>query len=347
MTGAARPLLGGTRVPLAQEYDAALLDLDGVVYIGPHALPHSAQVLAEAWSLGMRVAFVTNNAARTPEAVADHLCELGIPSRAEEVATSAQAAARLVAGLVPAGSAVLVIGGEGLEEALRARGLRPVRSCADNPVAVVQGYHRTVGWEQLAEGTFAVRSGLPWVASNMDLTFPTARGIAPGNGSLVQVIRGVTGVEPIVAGKPELALHRESAERVEANRPLVVGDRLDTDILGAVRADTPSLLVLTGVTTAAELLAAPADRRPTYLAEDLCGLLETPDAVTELEGGACGLGGWTAAMRDGRLELSGAGTRVDALRVACAVWWSAERSGDATGALEVLAGAEPQRCERT
>jgi HAD superfamily hydrolase (TIGR01450 family) len=312
----------GAERPPAELYDAALLDLDGVVYVGPSAVPHAAEALAAARTAGMRLAFVTNNASRTPEKVAAHLRELGVPAEAEEVATSAQAAARLVAELVPAGSAVLIVGGEGLEQAILDRGLRPVRAHDAEVAAVVQGFHPSVGWMQLAEGAFAVRTGVPWVASNTDLTLPSPRGIAPGNGTLVQVIRSTTGAEPIVAGKPELALHAESAERVGARHPLVVGDRLDTDILGANRAGADSLLVLTGVTDAAQLLAAPPDRRPTFLAADLRGLLRTHDPV-RVGRDAVSAGGWTATVRAGRLELTGAGELTEGLRVACVAWWSA------------------------
>lgn len=329
------PLAGGSP-RLVEAYDAALLDLDGVVYLGPTAIPHAPETLAQARRAGMRLAFVTNNAARTPETVAALLTDLGVPADVGEVATSAQAAARVLTELVPAGSAVLVVGGEGLEAALRARGLRPVRSLDDDPAAVVQGFHPSVGWEQLAEGTFAVRRGLPWVASNTDLTIPTQRGIGPGNGTLVEVIRLATGATPIVAGKPELALHRESAERVGAQRPLVVGDRLDTDILGATRADTDSLLVLTGVTDPAQLLSAPAERRPTYLAEDLRGLLVAHEPV-QLDGKIVRLGEWRATVRDQRLELSGSGSRVDGLRAACVAAWGAADDVDTGEAAHRLA----------
>lgn len=321
MTATAVALAAGSAEPLVERYDAGLLDLDGVVYIGPNPVPHAALSLAEARQRGMRLAFVTNNAARSPQAVADHLSDLGVPADATEVATSAQAAARLVAGLVAPGSAVLVVGGDALEDALRERGLKPVRSADDGPSAVVQGYHPDVNWRQLAEGTFAVRAGLPWVASNTDLTIPTPRGVGPGNGTLVSVIRLATGAEPLVAGKPELALHRESIDRVESQRPLIIGDRLDTDIEGAVRAGTDSLLVLTGVTGPAELLAAPPARRPTYLAADLRGLLVSYADVV-LDGGAAALGGWTARVQAGRLRLTGSGDRIDALRVACVAAWA-------------------------
>lgn len=330
----AAALAAGSAIPLVDRYDAALLDLDGVVYVGPQAVAHARESLATARERGMRLAFVTNNAARTPRAVAAQLSELGVPAEPAEVATSAQAAARLVAGLVAPGAAVLVIGGEGLEVALRERGLRPVRSMDDRPSAVVQGYHPSVGWEQLAEGAYAVQAGLPWVASNTDLTIPTARGIAPGNGSLVQVVRIATGCEPLVAGKPELALHRESIERVDAQRPLVVGDRLDTDIEGAVRAGTDSLLVLTGVTGAAELLAAPLQRRPTYLSADLRGLLAA-HAEVRLDAGAVHLGGWTARVEGGRLRLRGTGERAEGLRAACVAAWAAS-APDVSEAVRLL-----------
>jgi HAD superfamily hydrolase (TIGR01450 family) len=315
------PLVAGSATAPVDRYDAGLLDLDGVVYIGPEPVAHAAESLAQARNHGMRLAFVTNNASRTPQEVAAHLTELGVTADAAEVATSAQAAARLVAGLVAPGSAVLVVGGPALEQALLERGLRPVRSIDDKPSAVVQGYHPSVGWVQLAEGTFAVRAGLPWVATNTDLTIPTPRGIGPGNGTLVNVIRLASGVEPLVAGKPELALHRESIDRVAAQRPLIIGDRLDTDVEGAVRAGTDSLLVLTGVTGPAELLGAPPSCRPTYLAADLRGLLVPhPDVV--LAGGEAALGGWAARVQAGRLRLTGAGDPVDALRVACVAAWA-------------------------
>lgn len=341
--GLSLPLAGGCPESLARHYDAALLDLDGVVYVGAAAVPGAPAALARARAAGMRLAFVTNNAARTPHAVAAHLCALDVPALPAEVATSAQAAARVVAGLVPPGSMVLVVGGEGLQVALRERGLQPTSSMDDGPRAVVQGFHPTVGWKLLAEGTFAVQAGLPWVASNTDRTIPTARGLAPGNGTLVEVIRMATGADPLVAGKPERALHAESIDRVAAHRPLIVGDRLDTDIEGAVRAGADSLLVLSGVTGAAQLLAAPPQRRPTFLAADVRGLHEAPAGVT-IEDDEVSLGGWTARVRDGFLRLAGDGTLVDGLRVACVALWGQEMNApvaDPAPALTVLAGLTP------
>jgi HAD superfamily hydrolase (TIGR01450 family) len=316
--GALRP----SQEPLTAVYDVALLDLDGVVYIGGAAIPGAAESLHKAGAAGMRLAYVTNNAFRTPAAVAALLTHLGVPAAAQDVVTSAQAAARLLSERLPAGAPVLVVGGSGLRLALRERGLRPVSTAADKPSAVVQGYSPDVSYSMLAEGGLAVRAGALFVASNGDLTIPGRRGIAPGNGSLIQVIATATGVKPLVAGKPEPPLHRESVLRTGAKHPLVVGDRLDTDIEGAHRAGADSLLVLTGVTGPAEAVLAPPSQRPTYLAEDLAGLLEPHPEIEEKDGGY-GCGGWTARLDGDRLELTGEGERIDGLRALCAAAWAA------------------------
>ncbi|WCN06620.1 HAD hydrolase-like protein [Streptomyces sp. M92] len=309
---------------LGEAYDTALLDLDGVVYAGGEAIAHAVESLSTARAGGMRLAYVTNNALRTPDAVAAHLTELGIPTGAADVITSAQAVARLIAEQVPSGSRVLVIGGEGLRVALRERGLEPVDSAEDDPAAVVQGFGGPeLPWGRFAEACYAIARGVPWYASNTDLTIPGARGIAPGNGAAVEVVRIATGAEPRVAGKPLPPMHRETILRTGAQRPLVVGDRLDTDIEGAFNGEVDSLLVLTGVTDGARLLAAPPHHRPTYVDADLRGLLGGQPEVTEdgSEGFRCG--GWTATAGAERLELEGDGAVLDGLRALCAAAWTA------------------------
>jgi glycerol 3-phosphatase-2 len=330
--------------PLCQRYDVALLDLDGVVYLGPDAVPGVPAALEQARSRGMRLAFVTNNAARPPAAVAAHLNELGIRATAAEVTTSSQAAARHLSELLPAGARVLVVGTTGLIEALQERGLTPVHSADDDPAAVVQGYSPDTDWRMLAEGAIAIRRGRPWIATNLDPTVPSPRGPLPGNGSLVAALRHATGVTPVSTGKPDPTMHRESVERSGAVRPLVVGDRLDTDIEGAYRAACDSLLVFTGVTDPAALLAAVPEHRPTYLAHDASGVLRghRAPAVTP-EGVRCGT--WTVD-RSGRLSRNvepgkqstmAAGTSLDddgldALRALCqSKWtagWTAAQGGD-------------------
>ncbi|MEV5599448.1 HAD-IIA family hydrolase [Streptomyces sp. NPDC052496] len=312
---------------LSAAYDTALLDLDGVVYAGGSAIDHAVASLTTARDGGMHLAYVTNNASRTPDTVADQLTGYGLPTAPTDVITSAQAVARLIAGQVPDGARVLAVGGEGLRVALRERGLEPVDSADDDPAAVVQGFDPKLDWERLAEAAYAVQRGVPWFASNTDLTIPKERGIAPGNGALVQVVRTATGGTPQVAGKPETPMHRETVLRTGAQRPLVVGDRLDTDIEGAYNGGVDSLLVLTGVTTAAELLAAPPQHRPTYVDADLRGLLgPQPEVSGEADGGfRCG--GWTASLRDGAPALDGEGAPLDGLRALCAAAWTAAGDG--------------------
>ncbi|MFF7637419.1 HAD-IIA family hydrolase [Kitasatospora sp. NPDC008050] len=336
---------GHSDQPLMAAYDTALLDLDGVVYAGPAAIEHAVDSLDAARAAGMRLAYVTNNASRPPRVVAEHLTELGVPADAGDVINSAQAAARLVAEKVPAGSKVLVIGGPGLVEALAERGLVAVESLADGPAAVVQGFDPSVGWEQLAEAAYAVAAGLPWVASNTDMSIPTARGVAPGNGTLVAAVRAATGAEPEVAGKPLPPMHRETVLRTGAKRPLVVGDRLDTDIEGAYNGGVDSLLVFTGVGTPAQLIAAPPQHRPTYLAADLRGLLEPHPAVTATADGGFECRGRSARVVDGELRLGGAGAgqgdqadRYDGLRALCAAAWAElDRGGEPLDGRKALA----------
>ncbi|PSL03526.1 HAD superfamily hydrolase (TIGR01450 family) [Haloactinopolyspora alba] len=315
---------------LTRTYDVALLDLDGVVYVGERAVPHAAEALVAARDDGMRLAFVTNNASRPAETVAAHLSDIGVAAAPEEVVTSAQAAARVLAERLSAGARVLVVGGEGLEVALRERGLEPVGSADDGPEAVAQGFSPDIGWRALAEGTYAVASGALWVATNVDATIPTTRGRAPGNGTLVSAVGRASGREPVVAGKPEPPMHREAILRTGARRPLVVGDRLDTDIEGAERAGVDSLLVLTGVTDPVELVLSPAGLRPTYLGADLRALHEPPDRLV-VEPGRSSHGPWKAAVEGGRLRLwrdePAAGTsapELDAVRAACGAAWAAD-----------------------
>lgn len=318
---------------LSRAYDTALLDLDGVVYAGGAAVPHAVDALAAAQEDGMGRAYVTNNAARTPQTVAEHLTRLGVPAAADEVITSAQAVARLVAEQLPAGARVLCVGGEGLRTALTERGLQVVLSADEDPAAVVQGYGGPeLVWGRLAEAALAVGRGAAWYASNADLTIPSGRGIAPGNGAAVEVVRIATrwmrpAPEPQVAGKPQPPMHRETILRTGAERPLVVGDRLDTDIEGAQAGGVDSLLVLTGVTDGAQLLAAPPHHRPSYVAADLRGLVRPHPAVTggPRDGFACG--GRRARVAGGALLLEGDGDPLDGLRALCGAAWTAAGEG--------------------
>jgi HAD superfamily hydrolase (TIGR01457 family) len=277
---------------LFDDYDAFLYDLDGTIYRGEEIVPGADRAVDAAHAAGTKVRFVTNNASRGPDEVASHLTRIGVRAIPAEVSTSAQAAAAVLAGKLQPGATVLVVGAAALVHEVEVRGLTATRTHSDAVQAVVQGLSKDVSWRDLAEACVAIRGGALWVACNVDPTLPTERGPLPGNGSLVSALRTATGTEPLVAGKPATPLLEEAQKSADARRPLVVGDRLDTDIAGAVAAGMDSLLVFSGVATAQDLLDAPEDMRPTYVANDVA-----EDAV-RIEGDD-----WSAAVRDalGRL----------------------------------------------
>jgi glycerol-1-phosphatase len=261
---------------LARQHDCLLLDLDGTVFRGHEPTVGAVESLA---GLDARVLYVTNNASRAPEQVAEHLRDLGFAAGSGDVVTSAQSAAHLLAAHVPPDSAVLVVGTDALAGEVSNVGLRPVRTFDEGPVAVVQGHSPDTAWPDLAEAALAIRAGALWVAANVDLTLPSERGLLPGNGSMVAALQVATQQIPLVAGKPQPTLMNDALSRGTFATPLVVGDRLDTDIAGAVAAGLPSLMVLTGVSTASEAVHAVPAERPGYLAADLRGLHADADAL--------------------------------------------------------------------
>ncbi|MCB2413025.1 HAD-IIA family hydrolase [Demequina sp. TTPB684] len=318
-------MLKGSESPLQDVFDAALVDLDGVAYRGPHAIPTAPPALQDAREAGMGLVFVTNNASREPHEVAEHLSSLGIPTEADEVLTAAQALARLMAADLEPGATVLAVGGKGLRTALVELGFSLVASAQDNPDAVAQGFVPDISWRDLAEAAYAVQGGARYFASNLDLTLPNERGIAPGNGSLVGAVVNATGVAPTAAGKPEPTLFHLAAASVSSERPLAIGDRLDTDLKGARAAGMPGLLVFTGVSAPADAVLAPRDQRPTYVGEDL-GCLAQPHPKPRRDGSTWNVGAASASVDAGKLIVKGTG--IDAVRAACAASWAAADAGE-------------------
>ena len=333
-------MLESSKAPLCEAFDLAILDLDGVVYVGGEAVRGAPGHLDRVRQGGMRLAFITNNASRPPEQVAEHLRELGVEAGSEDVVTSGQAAARMLVERLGPGARVALLGGPGLEQPLRAVDLVPVR-VEEEAEAVVSGYGPTVLWGDIMRAGVRIRDGLWWVASNSDMTIPTEFGVAPGHGVLVDTLRRFTGVEPDIAGKPARALFAETLRRVSGSAPLMVGDRLDTDIAGARAAGMASLLVLTGVTGLEELVAAGPEERPTYLAPGLAGLL-TPHPAPERIPEGSALGGWRARVEDGSLEVEGDGSVDDWWRVVADTAWRFQDSQGKVAAVGRLAPPEPE-----
>lgn len=306
--------------PLVAGYHAVVCDLDGVVYRGPAAVPHAVASLRE---LQVPIVFATNNASRTAGEVAGHLGELGVTCAADAVATSAEAAAWLVARELPAGSAVLAVGGPGVARALARAGLSPVApedAGTRTLAAVVQGYGPHVTAAHLGEAAYAVEAGARWVATNTDDTLPTDRGIAPGNGTLVAAVARAVGRRPdVVAGKPEPPLYELCARRLDldAGTVLAVGDRLETDIAGAVAAGMDSLLVLTGVDDLDAVLDAPPHLRPTHVAADLRALNRP---ATEAAEGAPSVAALDAAVARTHAALDRGASRDEVASLRAEAW---------------------------
>ena len=308
---------------LAQQHDCLLLDLDGTLFRG-HAPTEGAVAALEA--ADTRALFVTNNASRAAEDVAAHLRELGFTAEAADVVTSAQSAAKLLADHLPAGSAVLVVGTDALGDEIAAVGLRPVRLASEEPAAVVQGHSTETCWANLAEAALAIRAGALWVAANVDKTLPTERGLLPGNGAMVAALRTATEAEPQVAGKPAPTLMSDALARGDFHAPLVVGDRLDTDIAGANAADLPSLMVLTGVSTAVEAVHARPEERPTYIAADLRGLHADAQALAVTDHPA-----WRVSTDDSAVTVTATGADpgddLSVVRATARAVWDADVAG--------------------
>ncbi len=315
MSSAATPLDG---------IDLLLADLDGVVYKGADAIPHAIESINAA-ARGRTVGYLTNNASRTAASVAEHLSALGLTVTAEQVVTSPQAAVRLLAGMVPAGSTILVTGGDGLRSVVEGAGFVVTDSADDGPAAVIQGFFPEIGWKHLAEASFALNAdpSRPWVATNTDWTIPVARGIAPGNGTLVAAVHNAVGRMPVVAGKPEVAIFEEAVLRFGGQRPLFLGDRLDTDILGANRANMPSALVLTGIDGPKQVLAADARLRPAFILGDLRELHE-PYPVASTKRGTTTVGDAVVKVYGTTVSVERAGSRpIDLVRAGAAAVWGA------------------------
>ncbi|GAA4365988.1 HAD-IIA family hydrolase [Paeniglutamicibacter cryotolerans] len=327
---------------LISGFDAVLTDLDGVVYAGAGAIEGAVESLDRLAGLGVSLAYVTNNASRSPEVVAGHLRALGVPARSDQVFDSASAGADLLAKLVEIGSVVLVVGSAYLRECVTARGMVLALSEHERIDAVIQGFDPTLGWKDLAAAAFAINKGALWVATNTDLTIPRAEGIAPGNGSLVAAVTNATGINPHVAGKPQPLLFQRAAERFESAHPLVIGDRLDTDILGGNQAGFKTAVVLTGVETTASLLAARTAERPDFILRDLTELY---DAYPVLEATGYGIrcGSAIASVRDGRISVTGRREDLDAWRAACEAWWLAHPHVESTTnpEIEFIRGCPP------
>jgi len=257
---------------LAERYGCILFDLDGVLYRGEDAVPQAPPTMAELRRRGVRPVFLTNNSSRTPRQVADKLRAIGIEADPAEVVTSALATAELLA--ERGGGRAFVIGQDGVREALTDAGIRVLEGEPEEADLVVVGFDGGATYRSLKRASLLVQRGARLVATNADASYPAADGLWPGAGALLSVITTTTGAEPEIVGKPFHPLFEAGRRRGGGGRPLVVGDRLDTDIEGAARLGWDTMLVLTGVSGREDVERTGI--RPTVIAEDVSALLEAP-----------------------------------------------------------------------
>lgn len=297
-------------------YDSLLLDLDGTVWEGGRAIPGAVETITASQLPAM---YITNNASRSAADVATRLGGIGLEVPVEHVLTSAQAAVTLARDSFAEGTKMLVVGAESFKDLARDAGFTVVESADEHPEVVLQGHNPDTGWAQLSEAALSIRQGAIYIASNLDSTLPTERGLAVGNGSMVAAVISATGVAPAAAGKPQPTMFHQAARQLGSARPLAVGDRLDTDIEGALAAGMPTLHVLTGVSGPMALLEAPKEQRPTYIASSMTGL---HCSAGELVPGA--QGGFTARTNRDEilLERGSSGDSLAALRTVLEVAWS-------------------------
>lgn len=306
---------------LFEEFDSLLFDLDGVVYEGGKAIEGAVETINEL-SSKVKIGYVTNNASRKPETIADQLNGYGLKVHPDQVIGSARAAAQLLAEKIPAGSKVLVVGGEGLRHEVKQLGFVLVESADDAPDAVIQGFSPQVGWKDLAQAAFAIQRGAIWVASNQDWTIPVEGGIAPGNGTLVSAVHTAVGILPDFAGKPAPKIFETALEQLNIKNPLFIGDRLDTDSKGARGFGIKSAIVLTGISKRKDLLAAKPEERPDFILGNLSELKASYPIFKKTKFGV--------RVDDAEVELlqnkvrvtSGDPGSLSALRAACEIIWS-------------------------
>lgn len=327
--------LRGSRKPLVETADVLLIDLDGVCYAGTRDIPNAASGLAAARETGIKFQFVTNNASRNPQQVAEKLQGHQIAAAPEEIMTAAMDAVEILTQKIEPASKVLVVGTQALRDTVAQAGFEVVSKASEQPAAVIQGYGAEVGWVELSEAAYAINAGALFMATNLDATLPTEKGFALGNGSLVAAVEHATGQKPFAGGKPFAGIYRKAASHAGASKPLVVGDRLDTDIAGAVAADMLSFHVLTGVSDAKAVALAYPDRRPSYLGLDLTDLTRAHPGPVHQPTGAWTSGESAAFMvaEDGRVMRedepvdNGAVLSLEDYRALVAAVWDARDQG--------------------
>lgn len=246
--------------------------MDGVLWRGDLLLPGAAALLETINQAQIPHTFATNNATKTVEEIAVDGQLRGLPIKPEQIITSAMVAVSITLSHLPVGAKVFVLGESGLVEPMQKAGFELILS-AEGAQAVVVGLDREVNWDKLSEAAYAIESGAIFIGTNGDLSLPTERGFAPGNGAILTALEATTGIPATIVGKPDPLMfqHALAMIAVEPANALVVGDRLETDILGGIQAGMQTALVLTGASTLEDLDGSTT--QPDYVFPDLRSML--------------------------------------------------------------------------
>lgn len=330
--------LRGTNKPLQSLFDGLVLDLDGVCYEGTNPIPHASEAIIDAKKEGLKLGYATNNASRSAEEIVEKLEGFDIPAEPHAVMTSGMNLMYLLEEELELGDKILVVGSEALKDQVRDTGFEVVEDAQEPVAAVVQGFGPDVDWAKLSEAAYAINDGARYYATNLDASIPLERGLALGNGALVAAVTRATGARPAATGKPKPEMMERTAQFAGSEKPLGVGDRLETDIAAAVGAHMPSLHVLTGISDAADVVKAERGMRPSYLALDLRGLTEEHPQPQHHKDGT-----WTAGVSQpvrftrwgnaviGGIEMRGDGdpitVNLDTYRALAAAGWEAIDEG--------------------
>lgn len=248
-----------------------VLDMDGVLWKGEEAIGDLPAIFSEIEGLRMKFILATNNSTRTPEQIIEKLHRFGVAIDKKHVITSSMVVAEYLHQIHPNGGPVYIIGEDGLIDSLGEKGFY----CQDEEVlAVVVGMDRSINYRKLTQATLLIRSGVKFIATNSDKTFPTPRGLAPGAGSILSALTASTDISPIIVGKPNPEIFSEALKALRTNpsETLVIGDRLETDIAGGQISGCKTALVLSGVTTWE--MGYHWQPKPDYITNNLTVLIE-------------------------------------------------------------------------
>lgn len=256
--------------------NALIIDMDGVLWHGNQPVAGLTEFFQTLRDLGIKFILATNNASSTPQQYVQKMEAMGVKVSLEEIMTSAMATAMYLAEQMnPQQTRIFLIGEDGIEQALLEKGFTLTgiyelnSETTKGADVVVSGKDHAINWDKLATATLNIRAGAKFIGTNGDTTLPTERGFTHGNGAILAALEAATGVSPTIVGKPEPIMYRQAMAKLGSSldETVAIGDKLETDILGAVRTGIRSLMVLTGVSTETDLKNL--DYQPTWVMPDI------------------------------------------------------------------------------